>query len=139
MILESFQLGGKNALVTGSRRGLGKAIALAEAGANVLCHGHDPNPGPSCSEIRKLDRRTDYFAADVAEPAACTALIEKMAAEFGSIDIVVNNAGIIRRAPASEYSTEDWEMVIAVDLSAVFRLTQLADDGCSSTEGQVRL
>ena len=128
MILENFQLVGKNALVTGSRRGLGKAIAIAlpEAGANVLCHGYDPNPGPICSEIRKLDRRTNYFAADVAEPAACTALIEKMAAEFGSIDIVVNNAGIIRRAPASEYSAEDWEMVIAVDLSAVFRLTQLA-------------
>lgn len=126
MILESFQLDGKNALVTGSRRGLGKAIAFAEAGANALCDGHDPNPGPICSEIRKLDRRADYFAADLTGPAACTALIEKMAAEFGSIDIVVNNAGFIRRAPASEYSAEDWEMVIAVDLSAVFRLTQLA-------------
>jgi 2-dehydro-3-deoxy-D-gluconate 5-dehydrogenase len=128
MILKSFQLDGKNALVTGSRRGLGKAIAiaLAEAGANVLCHGREPNPGTVCDEIRKLNRRTDYFAADIANPAACTALMRRMIAEFGSIDILVNNAGIIRRAAAAEYSFEDWEAVIAADLSAVFRLTQLA-------------
>jgi 2-deoxy-D-gluconate 3-dehydrogenase len=127
MILNSFELHGKNALVTGSRRGLGKAIAmaLAEAGANVLCHGHDPDPGEVCKEIREIGRKTDYFAADIAEPAACARLMEKMIAEFGSIDILINNAGIIRRAPAADYAAEDWDKVIAADLSAVFRLSQL--------------
>ncbi|MGA8233819.1 MAG: 2-dehydro-3-deoxy-D-gluconate 5-dehydrogenase KduD [Candidatus Acidiferrales bacterium] len=128
MILEAFRLHGKNALVTGARRGLGKAVAigLAEAGANVLCHGHDPNPGDVCDKIRKLGRKTDYLAVDVADPAAGATLIEKMTADFGSIDVLVNNAGIIRRAPASEHSVEDWDAVIAADLSAVFRLSQLA-------------
>ena len=128
MILEAFQLHGKNALVTGSRRGLGKAIAiaLAEAGANVVCHGQDSDPGNVCDQIRKLGRKTDYIAADVADPAAGATLIEKMTADFGSIDILVNNAGIIRRAPAAEHSVEDWDAVIAAELSAVFRLSQLA-------------
>jgi 2-deoxy-D-gluconate 3-dehydrogenase len=128
MILKTFELHGKNALVTGSRRGLGKAIAmaLAEAGANVLCHGHDPNPGEVCKEIREIGRKTDYFAADIADPAACVRLMEKMIAEFGSIDILINNAGIIRRAPAADYAADDWDKVIAADLSAVFRISQLA-------------
>ena len=56
----------------------------------------------------------------------CSELVEKTVAEFGSLDILVNNAGIIRRSPAVEYSAEDWDQVIAVDLTAVFRLSQLA-------------
>lgn len=128
MILDAFQLDGKNALVTGSHRGLGAAIAvaLAQAGANVLLHGRDPNPGNACEEIRALGRKTSYIAGDVANAGVCAALIEKTVAGFGSIDILINNAGIIRRAPAAEYPTEYWDEVIAVNLTAVFRLSQLA-------------
>ena len=128
MILESFQLNGKNALVTGSHKGLGAsiAIALAQAGANVGCHGRDPRPGRACDEIRALGKKTFYFAGDVADANVCSGLIEKTVSEFGSIDILVNNAGIIRRAPAVEHSVEYWNEVIAVDLTAVFRLSQLA-------------
>jgi len=128
MSLEAFQLNGKNALVTGSRRGLGVAIAvaLADAGANVGCHGRNPNPGPGCNEIRAAGRKTFYFSGDLANPSACTGLFEKAIAEFGSIDILVNNAGTIRRAPAAEYPMEFWDELIAVDLTAVFRLSQLA-------------
>jgi 2-dehydro-3-deoxy-D-gluconate 5-dehydrogenase len=128
MSLEAFRLNGKNALVTGSRRGLGLAIAvaLADAGANVGCHGCDPNPGPGCNEIRAAGRKTFYFSGDLANPSACTGLFEKAIAEFGSIDILVNNAGTIRRAPAAEYPMEFWDELIAVDLTAVFRLSQLA-------------
>jgi 2-deoxy-D-gluconate 3-dehydrogenase len=128
MSLEAFQLNGKNALVTGSNKGLGAAIAisLAEAGANVGCHGRDPNPGSACDEIRALGRKTFYFKGDVRDAGVCSALIEKTIAEFGAIDILVNNAGIIRRAPAAEFSAEYWDEVIAVNLSAVFRLSQLA-------------
>jgi len=128
MSLSAFQLNGKNALVTGSHRGLGAAIALAlaEAGANVACHGRDPRPGNICSDIQALGRRTAYFAGDIGEASVCSVLIEKTVAEFGSLDILVNNAGIIRRSPAADYSEEDWNEVISVDLTALFRLSQLA-------------
>ena len=128
MILKEFQLDGKNALVTGSHKGLGAAIAvaLAQAGANVACHGRDPNPGKACEEIRTLGRKTAYFTGDVADAKVCVELIEKTVGELGSVDILINNAGTIRRAPAAEYSAEDWDEVIAVNLTAVFRLSQLA-------------
>ena len=128
MSLEPFRVNGKNALVTGSRRGLGAAIAvaLANAGANVACHGRDQKPGPSCDDIRAAGRKTFYFSGDLARSEVRSSLIEKTLAEFGSIDILVNNAGTIRRAPAEEYPMEVWDELIAVHLTAVFHLCQLA-------------
>jgi 2-deoxy-D-gluconate 3-dehydrogenase len=125
---DMFQLNGKNALVTGSHRGLGAAIAVAfaNAGANVGCHGRDPKPGAACDEIRAAGHKTFYFSADLASSKACSGLIEKTISEFGSIDILVNNAGVIRRAPAADYPDEFWGELIAVNLTAVFRLSQLA-------------
>src|SRR5260370_35911111 len=126
--LERFGLDGKHALVTGSRRGLGAAIAvaLAEAGANVGCHGRDLDAGTSGKAISAGGRKTFYFSGDLADAKACTGLFEKTIAEFGSLDILVNNAGTIHRAPAAEYPVEAWDELIAVDLTAVFRLSQLA-------------
>src|SRR3984893_10695057 len=128
MNLEAFQISGKNALVTGSRRGLGAAIAvaLAKAGANVGCHGRDANPGAACDEVRAASRKTFYFSADLADSKSCSGLIEKTISEFGSIDILVNNAGMIRRAPDAAYPAEFWTEQIAVNLTAVFQLSQLA-------------
>jgi 2-deoxy-D-gluconate 3-dehydrogenase len=128
MKLEAFQLNGKNALVTGSHRGLGPAIAvaLANAGANVGCHGRGQSPGSACDEIRSAGRKAFYFSGDLADSATCPALIEKTLAEFGGIDILVNNAGVIRRSPAAEYPAEFWDELIAVNLTAVFKLSQLA-------------
>ena len=128
MSLKFFELHGKNALVTGSHRGLGAAIAvaLAKAGANVGCHGRDPDPGPACGEILASGRKTFYLPGDLADPEVPAALIEKTVAEFGSIDILVNNAGVIRRTPAAEYPQEFWDELITVNLTAVFRLSQLA-------------
>jgi 2-dehydro-3-deoxy-D-gluconate 5-dehydrogenase len=128
MILDTFRLDGKNALVTGSSRGLGAAIALAlaQAGANVGLHGRSPGGEAGCAKIHQMGRRSFYLAGDVVDPAVCSALIEKTIEEFGSIDILVNNAGMIRRAPAAEYPLADWDQVIAANLSAVFRLSQLA-------------
>src|ERR1700758_4494728 len=99
MNLEAFRTDGKNALVTGSPRVLGApiAVALAKAGANVGCHGRDPNPGAACDEIRAAGRKTFYLSADLADLNSCSALIKKSISEFGSIDILVNNAGVIRR------------------------------------------
>jgi 2-deoxy-D-gluconate 3-dehydrogenase len=128
MSLQSFQLNGKNALVTGSHKGLGAAIAvgLAKAGANVGCHGRDPNPGTACDEILAAGRRTFYLSGNLADAKVPADLVEKTIAEFGSIDILVNNAGVIRRAPATDYPAEFWDELIAVNLTAVFRLSQLA-------------
>ena len=128
MVLDSFRLDGKNALVTGSSRGLGAAIAmaLAETGANVGLHGKSAGEEASCTGIRKLGRRSFYVAGDVADPKVCSTLISKTIDELGTIDILVNNAGMIRRAPVAEYPLADWDALIAVHLRAVFQLSQLA-------------
>jgi 2-deoxy-D-gluconate 3-dehydrogenase len=128
MSLGPFELNGKNALVTGSHRGLGAAIAVAlsKAGANVGCHGRDATPGAACDEIRTAGRKTFYFSGDLADAKTHPELIGRTISEFGSVDILVNNAGVIRRAPASEYSAEFWDELISVNLTAVFHLSQLA-------------
>ena len=128
MILDSFSVAGKNALVTGSSRGLGAAIAiaLAEAGANVAVHGRSGTGDATCDGIRKLGRKTISLAGDVADLKVCSALVQSTIDEFGSLNILVNNAGMIRRAAAADYSMEDWDLLIAANLSAVFRLSQLA-------------
>lgn len=128
MVLETFRLDGKNALVTGSSRGLGAAIALAlaEAGANVGCHGRSAAGESTSDKIRQLGRKSFYLAGDMADPELGSALIGKTIEEFGSVDILVNNAGTIRRAPASEFPQHDWDEIIAVNLTSVFRLSQLA-------------
>ena len=128
MILDAFRLDGKNALVTGSARGLGAAIALglAEAGANVICHGTKGDSAPACDEIRKLGRKTGYIAANLVTREASAKLFEQALAQLGSIDVLINNAGIIRRAPAVEHSEDFWNEVIAVNLNSVWWLSQLA-------------
>ena len=128
MILDSFRLDGKNALVTGSQSGLGSAVAraLAEAGANVGIHGLNKKDCAICTEIARLGRKTFYQAGDVADSKVCQSLIQRTLDEFGSLDILVNNAGMIRRAPAREFPQSYWDEVIAVNLTSVFRLSQLA-------------
>jgi len=128
LILEAFRLDGKNALVTGSQSGLGAAIAraLAQAGANVGCHGLTPEPCAICAEVHLFGRKAFFMSGDVAEERVCTDLVQRTVDEFGSIDILVNNAGTIRRAPAADFPLQYWDEVIAVNLTSVFRLSQLA-------------
>jgi 2-deoxy-D-gluconate 3-dehydrogenase len=129
MILDAFSLKGKNALVTGSRTGLGAAmaLALAQAGANVVVHGSKADGIEDvCSAVRATGAKAARAVADLADAKSCDELIAVTIRELGSIDILVNNAGIIRRAPAAEFSEKDWTDVLKVDLDAVFRLSQLA-------------
>jgi 2-deoxy-D-gluconate 3-dehydrogenase len=114
--------------VTGSSRGLGAAIAvaLAQAGANVAVHGSNTAPKATQDKVEAAGAKAIALVGDVGLPEVCARLVEETAAHFGTIDILVNNAGIIRRAPAAEYSEEDWQAVIDVNLSSVFRLTQHA-------------
>ncbi len=128
MILDQFKLKGKVALVTGASAGLGQAIAvaLAEAGADMACHGNTRTRDATLEAISRVGRQAFAVAGDLAEKATPKALIDATIEKFGRIDILVNNAGTIRRAPAADYSEEDWHTVIEVNLSAVFRLSQLA-------------
>jgi 2-deoxy-D-gluconate 3-dehydrogenase len=128
LILDFFNLKGKAALVTGSSRGLGAgiAVALAEAGASVAVHGSSSAPKATQHKLRVLGVDSIALVGDVGDAAVCARLVEETVSHFGTIDILVNNAGIIRRAPAAEYSEEDWNALIDVNLSSVFRLTQFA-------------
>lgn len=129
MILEKFSLSGKRALVTGASRGLGKAIAvaLAEAGADVACHSsRTGGADETCADIEKMGRGAFPIAGDLADKEVAAATVSEALSRLGSLDILVNNAGTIRRAPAVDFGTEDWDTVIAVNLSSVFALSQAA-------------
>jgi 2-deoxy-D-gluconate 3-dehydrogenase len=128
VILDAFKLTGKNALVTGSSRGLGAgiALALAEAGANVALHGSKAVPEGVVEKITSTGVRHVELVADLRQPSLCPELIAQTIAGLGSIDILVNNAGMIRRAPAVDFSEADWDDVLAANLTSVFRLSQSA-------------
>lgn len=128
MILDKFSLKGKVALVTGSSRGLGAAIAVAfaEAGANVAVHGSSAPPEATSKRVAACGVQAASLVGDVGEREVCARLVEETVSALGTIDILVNNAGTIRRSPAVEQSEEDWMTVLNVNLSSVFRLTQHA-------------
>jgi 2-deoxy-D-gluconate 3-dehydrogenase len=129
MILDSFRLDGRVALVTGARQGLGQAIALAlaEAGADIaaLDKGDVSETGAQVAACKRrfLPAECDLLASP---PADLQKVVERTAAELGRLDILVNNAGIIRRSPAADFSEADWDDVIQVNLKAVFFLSQAA-------------
>ncbi len=128
MILEKFKLDGKTALVTGASTGLGAAmaIALAEAGADVACHGNSHAPVETCSAIAKLGRKAVNVIGDLSRKDAPQSIFQQSIEQLGKIDILINNAGTIRRSPAVDFSEEDWTFVLEVNLSSVFRLSQFA-------------
>jgi len=129
MILDKFRVDGKVAVVTGSRRGLGKGIALclAEAGADIVSlDRHEPD------ELRKtvisLGRRHAWKQVDLltATPNELAQLVDEVVAEFGRLDILVNNAGICPREPILDYSVKNWQNTIQVNLNAPWFLAQAA-------------
>ncbi|KYF71914.1 2-dehydro-3-deoxy-D-gluconate 5-dehydrogenase KduD [Sorangium cellulosum] len=128
MTSHPFRLDGKVALVTGSATGIGAAIAtaLAGAGADVACHGKDDPGEATMAAIHGLGRRAIGMSADLADRAAHAELVRRTKAELGRLDILVNNAGLIRRSPAVEYSDEDWDLLIEVNLTSAFRLSRIA-------------
>lgn len=127
-VLDLFRLDGKTALVTGARRGIGKAmaIALAEAGADIVATSASLEPVGSEIQraVESLGRRFYGWACDLGDRAAVYRLIETVRRESPPIDILVNNAGTILRKPAIEYPDEYWDQLIEVDLSAQFILAR---------------
>lgn len=120
-----FSLAGRTALVTGSRTGIGRAVAvgLARAGADVVLHGHHDDLDEVEAEVRKAGRHAWRWIHDLSDteglPEAAATLLERH-----RIDILVNNAGVIRRTPAEAHSYADWRDVLTVNLDAVFLLTK---------------
>jgi len=129
MVLDSFRLDGKVALVTGASRGLGQgaAVALAEAGADVALLSQTPAQ-ETAEKVRALGQRVHLIEQDLvaATPQELEESIQAVVDALGRIDILVNNAGIIRRAPLLEHPASDWDDVLAVNLDAVFHLSQAA-------------
>jgi 2-deoxy-D-gluconate 3-dehydrogenase len=127
-ILDQFRLDGKLALVTGAASGLGRAIAiaLAEAGAAVACHGNRRSAKETSKEIRSLGHESQSFTADLGAPGGADLLYEAVSAAMQNPDILVNNAGTIHREAAENYDAQAWTHVLQVNLNSVFRLCQLA-------------
>jgi len=127
MILDSFQLTGKVAIVTGSATGLGRgmALGLAEAGADVA--GVYNSSEPTCGkEIEQLGRRFAGIRADLSDLDQLDTVVAQTVKELGRVDILVNNAGIIRRQPALEFSRQNWDDVVNLNLRSLFFLAQAA-------------
>lgn len=122
----NFGLTGRTALVTGAPTGIGRscALALAQAGADLVLWGrNDGDCDAVAASVVGLGRQVRTVSADLADRDAVQAVAGDLV-DRAAIDILVNNAGTIRRAPAAEMSTQDWDLVRAVNLDAVFFLSQ---------------
>jgi 2-deoxy-D-gluconate 3-dehydrogenase len=121
-----FSLTGKTALVTGASKGIGAsiAIAMAQAGANVVLVGRSQDSlSATGTAIENLGRTTETLIADVESRDQIAAAFKSI--EQLNVEIVVNNAGSISRAPAIETSLEDWDRIIDTNLNSVFQISQL--------------
>jgi 2-dehydro-3-deoxy-D-gluconate 5-dehydrogenase len=126
--LDAFRLDGQVALVTGASRGLGAAMAaaLAGAGADVVLYANESASATAAAITQTTGRRSEVITGDLAERGAPGRLVEAAVGRFGKLDILLNNAGIIRRQPAADHSDEDWDTVLELNLSSLFRLSRAA-------------
>ena len=122
------RLQGKGALGTGGSRGMGRAIALgfAQEGADVAVsyRSRADEAGSAVKEIQGLGRRAIAVEADVASASDVSAMVERVVAEFGRIDILVNSAGILSRTPFLEITEAEWDAILDTNLKGCFLVTQ---------------
>lgn len=124
------QLEGKTAVVTGSARGLGKAIALklASLGANIVLNdiAGSESLDATAEEFKNAGYKVTVTKGDVRNAEDVKAMVDAAVEAFGSLDILVNNAGITRDKPMAMMSEEDWDMVLDINLKGAFLCTKLA-------------
>ena len=120
-------LNGKTALVTGSTSGIGLGIAkaLARQGANVMLNGFGEVEAAK-AEVAALGAKVSYHGADMSKPAEIEDMMKAAAAEFGRVDVLVNNAGIQHVANIEDFPVDRWDAIIAINLSSAFHTTRLA-------------
>jgi NAD(P)-dependent dehydrogenase (short-subunit alcohol dehydrogenase family) len=121
------ELEGQAAIVTGAGRGIGRATALelARLGADIVVVDLDPvGADRTAAEVKGVGRRASVVATDVTSRAALAAMAERARAEFGRIDVLVNNAGIYRAAATLDVTEEHWDAIMSVNAKAVFFATQ---------------
>ncbi len=127
-VLELFKLDGKLAVVTGCRRGIGRAIAMALAGAGADIAGVSAHLEPAGSDVERdvvaVGRRFRGYACDLADRPALYRLLEKLRKDFPVVDILVCNAGAIRRSPAAEHPDADWDRILELNLTSQFILAR---------------
>ena len=127
MTLPALSLEGRVAVVIGGTSGIGLTLAqgLTRAGADVVpIARRREHVEAAAAEVEALGRRSLRVTADVTDRASLEAALGACVSALGPVDVLVNNAGTIRRAPAAEHSDEDWDLVLAVDLSSPFRLSR---------------
>jgi 2-deoxy-D-gluconate 3-dehydrogenase len=122
-----FSLAGRVAIVTGANTGIGQAIAvsLAEAGADIAAVGRTP-ADETAERVKALGRRMRFIAADLSTIEPVEHVVEECVRTLGGVDILINNAGIIRRADAVDFTEADWDAVMDTNLKSVFFLCQAA-------------
>jgi meso-butanediol dehydrogenase / (S,S)-butanediol dehydrogenase / diacetyl reductase len=122
------KLADRVAIITGATSGIGKATAIlfAQEGAKVVITGRRRDRGEeAASEIRALGGVCNFIQTDHTDPEACSRVFEQTLAEFGRIDILFNNAGIVTRGTAETVTEEDWHSTLAINVTAVWRMSRL--------------
>lgn len=125
--LKLFDLHGKRALITGSTRGIGLALAtgLAHAGAAIVINGREEAPARALADqFRAQGLEADIAIFDVANAERVKPVIDDIETRIGAIDILVNNAGIQRRAPLEDFETSDWNALMRVNLDGAFHVSK---------------
>jgi 2-dehydro-3-deoxy-D-gluconate 5-dehydrogenase len=122
-----FDLAGRVAAVTGANTGIGRGIAeaLAAAGADIACIGRS-DPAETLAAVESLGRRAHWVKADLGARPDYASIVSQVVANLGGLHVLVNNAGIIRRKNAIDFTEDDWDAVLDVNLKAVFFLSQAA-------------
>ncbi|HTO30951.1 MAG TPA: 2-dehydro-3-deoxy-D-gluconate 5-dehydrogenase KduD [Pararhizobium sp.] len=122
-----FDLSGRTAVVTGANTGIGQgiAVALAQAGATIVAVGRS-SMDETGALVRQAGAEFHAIAADLGSIDPVKPIVAETLKTFGSIDILVNNAGIVRRADAIDFTEEDWDAVMSINLKTAFFLTQAA-------------
>jgi NAD(P)-dependent dehydrogenase (short-subunit alcohol dehydrogenase family) len=128
-VLQSFRLDGKTAIITGSGRGLGRnmALALAAAGANlVLLDVATDGIEEAAAIVRSMGRKAMASVVDVGDSAQVEAMVANVVKEFGTIDVLVNNAGITSRSPFEDLDEKAWEDILRINMGGIYRCSKYA-------------